>query len=543
VKSESPATATTDAVAQAMDQFAKAIGSEAVVTAAESLDEFRDPFAYIGSTDHLASGMVMPATVEEVQAVVRVAGRYGVPLWPFSQGRNYAYGGPAPRVAGSVLVNLRRMNRVIEVNDECAYALVEPGVRFYDMYEHLRANGHKLWSSAPDLGWGSVIGNALEHGVGYTAHGDHAGRQCGMEVVLASGELLRTGMGAMTGNPAWQAYPRGFGPTPDGLFKQSNYGIVTKMGIWLMPEPECYMSCGVQVQREEDLVALIDAVRPLLLDGTIQNQPAIGNAVFVASVMDGVPSRQHFYDGPGPIPEPVIMQIAREVGIGRWNMRFALYGDEDMVDARFARVRAALSAIPGLQTYGETFAGSAVHDQATDQTTRVQAGIPSQDLLRALAWYSGPNGGHLDFSLISPLRGSDVARQNALVHDLLQGSGVDYDPAMILGQRHAINVNQLYFDTHDERRTRAAYELYPRLVMASAQAGFGLYRTHLAFMDVVAEQFDFSNHAQRRFNEKIKDALDPKGILAPGKQGIWPTSMRTQSQHVSDALVLIPSHE
>jgi 4-cresol dehydrogenase (hydroxylating) len=59
-----------------------------------------------------------------------------------------------------------------------------------------------------------------------------------------------------------------------------------------------------------------------------------------------------------------------------------------------------------------------------------------------------------------------------------------------------------------------------------AAAGYGLYRTNLRYMDLVAEQYDFNDHAMRRFNEKLKDALDPHGILSPGKQGIWPRSMR-----------------
>ena len=55
-----------------------------------------------------------------------------------------------------------------------------------------------------------------------------------------NGEVLRTGLGAMDGNPAWPLYKYAFGPSLDGLFMQSNFGVVTKIGVWLMPEPEFF---------------------------------------------------------------------------------------------------------------------------------------------------------------------------------------------------------------------------------------------------------------------------------------------------------------
>ena len=58
--------------------------------------------------------------------------------------------------------------------------------------------------------------------------------------------------------------------------------------------------------------------------------------------------------------------------------------------------------------------------------------------------------------------------------------------------------------------------------LASELRGYGEYRAHVDFMDLIAEQYDFNDGAMSRFNARIKGALDPQGILSPGKQGIWP---------------------
>ena len=114
---------------------------------------------------------------------------------------NNGYGGPAPRLNGSVLVSLRRMNRVLEIDEDSAYAVVEPGVRWFDLYEALRASGSRLIVSVPDLG-GAASSETPSRTATYLPTGSDMAAACGMEVVLPSGELLRTGMGAMPGNRA-----------------------------------------------------------------------------------------------------------------------------------------------------------------------------------------------------------------------------------------------------------------------------------------------------------------------------------------------------
>lgn len=64
------------------------------------------------------------------------------------------------------------------------------------------------------------------------------------------------------------------------------------------------------------------------------------------------------------------------------------------------------------------------------------------------------------------------------------------------------------------------------MVDDAAKEGYGEYRTHLLLADQVAGTYSWNNHAQMRFNEQLKDSLDPNGILAPGRSGIWPKRYR-----------------
>jgi len=510
---------------RALERFAAALGPDKVVSGATALLEFSDPFAFAGWEEHAPGAAVLPTEVEEVQAVVAIAAEERVPLWTHSTGRNNGYGGAGPLLGGSVIVSLRNMNRVLEIDEECAYAVVEPGVRWFDLYEAIKAGGHKLMLSIADLGWGSVVGNTLDHGVTYMPYGVDMGMQCGMEVVLANGEVMRTGMGAMPNNRSWHLYKRGLGPTPDQLFMQSNFGIVTKMGVWLMPWPETYMPFWVRAWRDEDVAAIIDTLRKLSLDGTIRMVPQVANTLIFASFMS---RRSQWWDGEGPIPEPVIEKIARELETGRWMMRAALYGDEVVVEHRFAKVKAAFEAIEGVEVWG-TKSTPAEAPGLRHPAERTQAGVPDLEMNFMTGWYGGEvSGGHVGFSPVAPMTGRDAIAVRDLMRGLIEGkANLDYLGAMLpINARSFIHVTMVLFDTANVAQVRGAYDTCKLLVTEAAKHGYGEYRAHLDFMDLAVEQYSFGDHAQRRFNETIKDALDPNGILAPGKSGIWPQSMR-----------------
>jgi 4-cresol dehydrogenase (hydroxylating) len=411
------------------------------------------------------------------------------------------------------------MNRILEVNETFGYALVEPGVSYYDLYRHIQEKGYKLWLDVPDPGWGSVLGNTLERGVGYTPYGDHFMMQCGMEVVLANGDVVRTGMGALPGNNTWQLFKYGFGPYVDGLFTQSNFGIVTKLGIWLMPEPPSYQPYLVTFQREEDLDQVIEIMRPLKINLVIQNAATLRSLTLVAAINT---TRKHYYDGAGPIPDSAARRIMADQNIGMWNFYGAAYGPPAIAKALVEVVRDAFLQVPGARFFlpdDRPDPNDVLHHRA-----RTMAGVPTLTEFSFINWVGG--GGHIDFSPVSPTTGADARKQYDMVRRRMNEFGFDYMGVFIVGWREMHHVVALVFDRTDPATKRRAHELFRVLVDEAAAAGYGEYRTHLAFMDQIAGTYHWGDRAGARLNELLKDALDPNGILAPGKQGIWPRHLR-----------------
>ena len=91
-------------------------------------------------------------------------------------------------------------------------------------------------------------------------------------------------------------------------------------------------------------------------------------------------------------------------------------------------------------------------------------------------------------------------------------------------------INMIYFDRQIEEERINANKVFVALVHLARKFGYSEYRAHVDYMDLVAEQYDFNGRSLMTLNERIKDAVDPKGILSPGKQGIWPQRLRDQKK-------------
>ena len=528
---------TAEQFAAAVRMFEEAVGKEWVFTSDEDLTPYRDSFSTVWGTpdERLAAGAVAPSSVEQVQAVVRIANRYRVPLFPISTGKNFGYGGPSANLAGSVIVDLKRMNRVLEVDEHRHFALVEAGVSYFDLYRYIQERGLKVWIDCPDPGWGSPVGNSLERGIGYTLpyFRDHFGASCGMEVVLANGEVMRTGMGALPAAKTWQEYRYGFGPDPAGLFAQGNFGIVTKMGFRLMPQPEHYRTGKITVLRRRDLIPLVETVNYL------SDSFLIGEPVY-ASPLTALLGNGEFLKAATRHGGAVDAEMDRFASVHRlpaWQVELQFYGPEKtcLANWEYAKER-LMREIPGAAAFeGESLSIPITPKQLEDLDApyptfirrNTALGIPSLGI-----WKIVSGDGHVGLFPIIPRSGAAVFEAQRVLGDATREFNLRPFFSAVAAPLHWHSFAfQMVFAPSISRSDPAHNALADRavrkVIRVAAEHGWGDYRAPTVYQDAVADTFSFNNHALRQFHETLKDAADPNGILAPGRGGVWPKRFRS----------------
>ena len=112
--------------------------------------------------------------------------------------------------------------------------------------------------------------------------------------------------------------------------------------------------------------------------------------------------------------------------------------------------------------------------------------------------------------------------QNTVTKKRCAEAGLDFIGSLVMGMREMHQLVCTVFNREDAESKAKAHWLIKTLIKECAEHGWREYRTHLALMDQVAEIYCFNDRALMKRNERVEDALDPKGVLAPGKNGVWP---------------------
>ena len=181
--------------------------------------------------------VVMPKSVEEIQEIVQLANKERIPLIPMGGGLTLS--GLILPVHKGIVMDMKRMDKILEINSLGRYAVLEAGVTTGSLVSYLKEHHPNLQAPIPDAPTSATVaGNVLIHGSGSLSqkYGHHASMINGLEVVLPTGEITKLGSCAIS------EYWFSKAPIPDliGLFTSSfgTMGIITKVSIKLYPKPK-----------------------------------------------------------------------------------------------------------------------------------------------------------------------------------------------------------------------------------------------------------------------------------------------------------------
>jgi FAD/FMN-containing dehydrogenase len=218
-----------------LEQLQAAIGREYVLTS-EADREFFAMDVY--NFRELPFAVVQPGTIDELQQITRIANLAGMALVPRGGGASYtdAY---LPDTPDSLLIDTTRLDRIVEINAVDMYVTVEAGVTWAKMTEALAAQGLRTPFWGPFSGLAATVGGSMSQNavtLGSGTYGISADSVLSFEIVLADGEILRTGSRPI---PHGTPFFRWYGPDLTGLFTgdAGALGIKARITLRLIRQP------------------------------------------------------------------------------------------------------------------------------------------------------------------------------------------------------------------------------------------------------------------------------------------------------------------
>ncbi|MEO8096707.1 MAG: FAD-binding oxidoreductase [Acidobacteriota bacterium] len=522
----------------ALAAWKNVLGPQGVTTDAAVLASFSSATF---KTQQGIPAVIYPQNVEQVQQCLKIATQHRVPVYPISTGKNWGYGSRVPVADGCVVMDLGAMRGILDFNEALGYVTVEPGVTQAALYKFLHERKSNLWmdatGSSPEC---SVLGNTLERGFGHTPYGDHFAQVSNLEVVLPNGELLETGFPRANKAVATPVYRGGLGPGLEGLFAQSNLGVVTKMTLWLMPAPD-YFEAYFFSSDEESPGAIIEALRPLRMSGTLRSAVHIANDYRVLAGIQQYPWQET--GGKTPLSREVMKRLRRQLGFGSWNGSGGLYGTHAQVaearrllkDALRGKVRRLHFLNGRLLNLAERFSHSFRMITRMDlrktltlvrPVYELMQGVPTPQPLASTYWRKRtPPSSNMNpdadlcglqwLAPVAPAEGRHAENISSMAHSILLKNG--FEPALsftLLTERAMVCVIALTYDREIPGEDDRASACFQELTTALTAGGYMPYRLGIQSMDLAA-----LNGPRAALIRALKSEFDPANILAPGRYG------------------------
>lgn len=534
----------TESLESAIAAWRETLGPDAVIADAEGVQ------AYVGSlcvSERDVPCILRPDSADAVREIVRIANEFKVPLYPISRGAQWGMGSRLPVRSGAAIVDLSRMNRIIEISEEHHYVVVEPGVTQRQLIDYIKQNDFKLMLNVTgSTSTTSLIGNALDRGVGY--FDSRADGISNMTVVLGNGQTLQTGFGHFNNAKTANLYPHGIGPSLDGLFSQGNFGIVVSACIDLMPAPERCMTAVVRIDSDEKLGLVVDGMIKLRKNGIFHAIAHVGNRersyILLAPMLYQILVREG--GTPGPELREQAVTMLEEAGFGPWSAGVGILGTRQQLKYARKEISRTFRGIAKTTFLDDTFIriAKAAADllsfipyvrkqrmllQAIEPSYGFTQGQTTDTCINTIYWPTGDfdhmdsldptrsNSGLMFCLPILPASGQEVSDMVKGIRETFARHGFEAAITVnLLTDKAMEGVVSLAFDKRDPERVEAARACIQEMEARYMEQGYPPYRVGIDSMHHVVKEDDPFWQTVR----DLKQVLDPNHIIAPGRYNL-----------------------
>jgi 4-cresol dehydrogenase (hydroxylating) flavoprotein subunit len=455
----------------------------------------------------LRFGTIKPRTVKDVQRIVWAASRArgAVKLQAFSCGNNWGFGSALAPRHGIYSLDLSQLRTIRSVDLLSHCAELEPGVTQQDLDEALERKGGTHYFNVTGAGLGaSVIGNALERGIGY--FGQRHLDLLDLEVVLPSGDLSRT---SRFDAHSRSAYAGGLGPDPTGLFCQSSFGVITGAIIALHRRCEVMGGIVCRLGDADRLAALVSVISNLIAEGACHGVPHIFNRERILTTF--LPH----------LDEPEASRLKSTVA--RWTAVIPVRGSRGVFLASAQHLATALNPLGEVEI---------LDDEKGSKLSRLLHGRPSDLGLASVAFsvfgtresvsahVEATGAGLIHVTPVLPLTSGAVLEVQELTNKTLRRHGYGAVPLSlnVLSPRAAALIVSIGFDRRSGAATEAAHRAANELLRTYVNAGFLPYRLGLEQGNLVPGV----EKPWRKIFQSMRHTFDPFGCMGDSRyEQLW----------------------
>ena len=480
---------------------------------------------------------------QQIIDCISLSQQQSLPLYAFSRGNNWGYGSKAPVTENNNILDLSKMNRITGFDNSLGTVYLEPGVSFKQLSDFLIANGDQwlcpVHGGGPDC---SVLANAMERGFGITANQDHFFSVQSIRAILPSTQIYESSYNSMDLPELAKVFKWGVGPYLDGIFSQSNLGIISRICLQLAPKHNYNETIIIKINSSEDLSLATEKIQNIQKKyGRIISGINLMNRERMASMLCPYPQDAKIHSK--GLSQTELLELSKDQDISPWTIVLSIASDKSIcqsvrnyVKMEFKPIKKKMIYINPFRLKVFSYISSLVprlgrldlkslYENMT-ALEQILKGRPSQLALRLAYWMNEidlsklenlnpekDNCGIIWYSPIIPMKA-----------DLVQ---TFYDNCKKLSTEYGIN-NLITLTSFNHLSFECTFPiLYNKNVLGAAENARKFYFAILnENKKIQAYPYRFPNFAMQELEKfqyspsydlasKIKEKLDPNKLISP----------------------------